>query len=92
MEAIDRTCIKHKVDKLYLVGSAAKGTPTATSDMDFLVKFKDFDLKYYFENFLGLKDSLKAILKREVDLIEQQTLKNPILIRSIDDGKILIYR
>ncbi len=92
MEAIGQLCTKHHVDKLYLFGSAAKGEPIPLlSDIDFLVKFKEFSLKYYFENFLTLKESLENILKRKVDLIEQQTLKNPVLIRSIEKSKILIY-
>jgi len=34
---------------------------------------------------------LKNIFKKEIDLIEEQTLKNPILIKSINDNKELIY-
>jgi predicted nucleotidyltransferase len=79
------------VDKLYLFGSAAKGDLMPLSDVDFLVKFRDFNLKYYFENFLTLKGSLADILKRKVDLVEQQALKNPVLIRSIEKNKILVY-
>ena len=91
MEAMGQLCAKHHVDKLYLFGSAAKGELMPFSDVDFLVKFKEFNLKYYFENFLALKENLADILKRKVDLIEQQTLRNPILIRSIEKSKILIY-
>lgn len=91
MEAIVQLCAKHQVDKLYLFGSAAKGDLMQLSDVDFLVKFRDFNLKYYFENFLTLKESLADILKRKIDLVEQQALKNPVLIRSIEKSKILVY-
>ena len=91
IEAIGQLCAKHQVDKLYLFGSVANGELMPLSDIDFLVKFKEFDLTCYFENFLTLKESLASILQRKVDLIEQQTLKNPVLIRSIEKSKLLVY-
>jgi hypothetical protein len=59
--------------------------------VDLLVKFNDFDLTKYFINYTNLKESLENILHKKVDLIEEQTLKNPILIRSINNNKQLIY-
>lgn len=91
LEAINQLCIKHKVENLYLFGSAAEGALTPTSDVDFLIKFKDFDLRYYLGNFLELKEGLESLLNRKVDLVEEQTLKNPVLIQSINNNKILIY-
>lgn len=38
-----------------------------------------------------LKESLKNIFNREIDLVEEQTLKNPVLIKSINKSKELIY-
>lgn len=61
------------------------------SDVDLLVSFKPFDISKYFENYMSLKESLKKLLGREVDLLEEQTLKNPFLIRSINRNKSLIY-
>lgn len=89
--AIDAICEKHKVEELYIVGSAATGEMTAESDVDFLVKFKNFDLSDYFINYLELKTALEKMTGKRVDLIEQQTLKNPILIQSIERSKELLY-
>ena len=80
-----------QVDKLYLFGSATNDNFSKDSDIDFLVKFDKVDLKEYFMNYLTLKKELKDLLKREIDLVEIQTLKNPILIKSIDSNKELIY-
>jgi predicted nucleotidyltransferase len=55
------------------------------------VKFKSFDLKLYFINYIDLKNKLKNLLYREIDLVEEQTLKNPYLISSIEENKELIY-
>ncbi len=90
-EAVRELCEKYHVDKLYLFGSMSEGKVNETSDMDLLVKFKQVDLKDYFDNYIHLKHQLEALFQRKVDLMEQQTLKNPILIRSIDKSKELIY-
>ncbi len=88
---IETLCKNHKVEQLYVFGSVTNETFNKNSDVDFLVKFKEFDLKYYFSNYSDLKLKLKKLLKREVDLLETQTLKNPYLINSIEKSKKLIY-
>lgn len=88
---INSLCENHSVEKLYLFGSATGKNFTRNSDVDFLVKFKNIDLEKYFENYITLKEKLKNILKREVDLVEEQSLRNPILINSINKNKELIY-
>ncbi len=84
-------CEQHEVDKIYLFGSAVGAGFTDQSDIDLLVRFKKFDLARYFDNYLSFKESLKTLLGRDVDLTEEQTLKNPILIKSIENSKKLIY-
>jgi hypothetical protein len=76
---------------MYLFGSALNSSFTDKSDIDFLVKFKPFDLAEYFENYMNFKENLKNLLGRDIDLLEEQTLKNPILINSINKTKELIY-
>ncbi|MFD0988552.1 nucleotidyltransferase family protein [Mariniflexile jejuense] len=88
---INKLCEIHNVDTLYLFGSATGTSFSKNSDIDFLVKFRQIDLEKYFENYLALKEKLKKLLKRDVDLVEKQTLRNPILINSINKNKELIY-
>lgn len=90
-EIIKNLCETHNVDKLYLFGSATTSNFKEDSDLDFLVKFKPFDLKLYFLNYIDFKTKLKELLRREIDLLEEQTLKNPYLISSIEENKELIY-
>ncbi|RTY80748.1 nucleotidyltransferase domain-containing protein [Flavobacterium sp. LS1P28] len=90
-ETIKNLCETHNVEKLYLFGSATTSSFNEKSDIDFLVKFKSFDLKLYFLNYIDLKTKLKHLLQREIDLVEEQTLKNPYLISSIEENKQLIY-
>lgn len=84
-------CSTYNVDKMYLFGSALNSNFNDKSDLDFLVKFKTFELSQYFDNYINLKENLKNLFGREVDLLEEQTLKNPILINSINKSKELIY-
>jgi len=88
---LQKLCNQHHVDTMYLFGSAVKDSLGAESDIDFLVKFKPIDLVGYFDNYINFKQSLKKLLGREIDLVEEQTLKNPILINSINKNKELVY-
>ena len=84
-------CKKHNVAKLYLFGSYAKQKQTEKSDIDLLVTFENVDLYNYFDNYIELKNELENEFKRNVDLVEEQTLKNPFLIESINQSKQYIY-
>jgi predicted nucleotidyltransferase len=84
-------CKAHNVKSLYLFGSATGNSFSSESDIDFLVRFKEFEISKYFMNYISFKESLKKLFEREIDLVEEQTLKNPILINSINRNKELIY-
>ena len=91
MDTLTELCHIHNVDKMYLFGSALNSNFNAKSDIDFLVKFKSIDLAKYFDNYINFKEKLKNLFGREIDLVEEQTLRNPILIRSINRSKELVY-
>jgi predicted nucleotidyltransferase len=91
IESLKRLCNIYNVDKMYLFGSALTSNFNNESDIDFLVKFKSIELSEYFENYLNFKENLEFLFGREVDLLEEQTLKNPILIKSINKSKELVY-
>ena len=91
IDEIIALCEKHYVHDLYVFGSVLTDSFSSDSDIDFLVRFGDIDLLEYFDNYMELKESLEKLLSRVVDLVEIQTVKNPILKRSIDHNKVLIY-
>jgi predicted nucleotidyltransferase len=91
IESLKRLCDIYNVDKMYLFGSALTQDFNSESDIDFLVKFKSIELSEYFQNYLSFKENLETLFGREVDLLEEQTLKNPILINSINKSKELVY-
>ena len=91
IDDLNRLCIMYNVEKMYLFGSVLTQSFNNRSDIDFLVKFKDIDLSTYFDNYMNFKSNLENLFGREVDLVEEQTLKNPILINSINKSKELVY-
>ena len=80
---------KYEVKEAYLIGSAAKNTLNKDSDIDFLVNFSDkSDFEKYGNNYFDLLYALQDLLKKEVDLVAEETLTNPYLIESINQSKI----
>jgi predicted nucleotidyltransferase len=88
---IQSLCKNHEVDKLYLFGSILGSSFNEKSDVDFLVRFKNIELLKYADNYFDLKFSLENLLNRPVDLLEEQSLKNPYFLDVINESKILIY-
>ncbi|MEQ8581878.1 MAG: nucleotidyltransferase domain-containing protein [Marinoscillum sp.] len=91
IDKVKKACKQHHVDKMYLIGSAVDHSFNDASDVDFLVTFEPFERAQYFKNFISLKSSLETVLNRRIDLLETQNLRNPILIKSIERSKKLIY-
>ena len=89
-------CRKHHVRRLEVFGSAVRGDfDPARSDIDFLVEFDGSAPEAMtLHSFLGLKDSLEALLGRPVDLVDRQAVeasRNFIRRRSILSGVEPIY-
>jgi len=84
-------CEQRKITSLYLFGSANTEQFDENSDIDLLVTFGEVELFDYFDNFMELKEDLETIFGRKIDLVEEKTVKNPVLRRSIDRNKTLIY-
>jgi predicted nucleotidyltransferase len=59
--------------------------------VDFVVDFEKVDLNDYADNYFDLKSALEKLLKRPVDLLENQAIRNPFLKQSIDSTKKLVY-
>jgi uncharacterized protein len=91
IEDLKKLCTMYNVEKMYLFGSALNSNFNKESDVDLLVKFKVIELSKYFDNYMDFKEKLENLFGREVDLVEEQTLRNPILINSINKSKELIY-
>jgi len=79
------------VEKAFLFGSAASGKMNADSDVDFLISFSsNMDFETYGNNYFKLLYALQDLLQVEVELVAEETLNNPYLIKSIDSNKLLV--
>ena len=77
-------CDNHKVKELYLFGSALTDQFNDSSDIDLLVQFNQVELLEYFDNYMDLKEKLEKMFNRQVDLVENQAVKNPIFRKVLD--------
>ena len=84
-------CKKHKVHRLFVFGSVLTSRFNDNSDIDLVVDFNKAEVNDYFDNYFDLKYSLEDLLGREIDLLEEQTIKNPYLKKNVDATKTLIY-
>lgn len=92
-DKIAEICRRHRVERLDLFGSAARGTDfdPATSDADFLVAFAPPLLPGLFERRTGLLNDLRAALGRDVDLIRTGTIRNRYRVDSINRDVEPVY-
>lgn len=77
------------IEKAWLFGSCSRGEETPKSDVDLLVKYQDSDSISLFD-ISRIMVNLKKIIKRPVDLIEEDCLL-PFASKSANRDKILIY-
>lgn len=90
-EEIFKLCENHKVKELYVFGSVLNDNFNESSDIDLLIQFDTIDVIDYFDNYMDLKEHLEELFHRDIDLLEHQTIRNPILKNSIDKEKKLLY-
>jgi hypothetical protein len=91
IDRIRRLCNDYNVAKLYLFGSALTCKFNNESDIDFIVTFRNIELLEYVDNYFDFKFSLEDLLQRKIDLLEEKSIKNPFLKKSINSSKRLIY-
>ena len=91
IQKIIALCKKHKVGKLFVFGSILTNRFNEKSDVDMVVDFDKVNLEDYADNYFDFKYSLEDLFGREVDLLEDKAIRNPILRRNIDNSKLLVY-
>lgn len=92
LRTIAALCRKYKVSKLYVFGSVLTSKFNEDSDIDFLFDFcPEITYNNYADNYFDLWEALKNLFGREVDLVDEKTLHNPIFIKEIEATKQLIY-
>jgi len=84
-------CKRHKVKELYIFGSILTSRFNDSSDVDFLVQFDNIDILEYADNYFDFKEKLEKLFDREIDLLENQAIRNPIFRKVLDRDKKIVY-
>ena len=83
-------CEKYHINELAVFGSSIQDTFTNDSDVDILVSFdKNSDISLF--DIMDLENEFSSLVKREVDIVEKESLKNPIRRESILLTREIIY-
>jgi predicted nucleotidyltransferase len=91
LDAIRQLCRMHTVRRLDVFGSVLSDAFSVDSDIDFLVEFDRQGYEGAFEQFMGFKEQLEALLLRPVDLVVSRPFRNPHFQQEVDQTKRLIY-
>ena len=83
-------CEKYSINELSIFGSSIRGDFTETSDVDILVSFaKDSEITLF--DIMDLEKEFSQLMKRKVDIVEKESLKNPIRKNRILSTREIIY-
>jgi predicted nucleotidyltransferase len=89
---VEEACKRHSVKSLELFGSGAGlGFDPNRSDLDFLVTFAPCSPEEHYERYFGLLEALEECLGRRVDLVEEEAVSNPYLLKRINESRVRLY-
>ena len=89
-EDVERFCKKYKVSELAVFGSSIRDDFHKDSDVDFLISFvNNFGISLF--DVVDMEDELAQMLKREVQIVAKDGLKNPIRRKIILSSSEVIY-
>ena len=91
IEQIKKLCLKNRVKSLFVFGSVLTDRFNVDSDIELIVDIDEKDPISYSDYYFNLKVQLESLFKRQIDLLESKSLKNPYLKEQIDKTKVLIY-
>ena len=90
-DRLSALCRSRRVRRLVLFGSAARGEAGPSSDVDLLVGFEPMPPRERVDALFGLQEDLETLLGRAVDLVEDEAIDNPFLLRSIERAHVVLY-
>jgi predicted nucleotidyltransferase len=83
-------CEKYSINELSIFGSSIRDDFTQSSDVDILVSFVNNSEITLFD-IMDLERELSQVFKRDVDVVEKESLKNPIRKNRILSTREIIY-
>jgi predicted nucleotidyltransferase len=89
-EDIIPLCEKYGIKELSIFGSSLRDDFTQSSDVDILVSFGNSPEITLFD-IMDLEKEFSQLLRRNVDIVEKESLKNPIRKNRILSTREIIY-
>ena len=87
---IKNFCNKWNISRMALFGSVLREDFRPDSDVDVMVAFKP-DSQWSLFDIVDMKLELEKMFKRDVDIVEDGTIKNPIKRRCIYENLEVVY-
>lgn len=83
---------QHKIEKAHVFGSVVTKDFNENSDIDFLIRFEPgIDPLEKGGLWWNLYDTLRDYFNREIDLVTENSLRNPYFFEELNQTKKLIY-
>jgi len=89
-EAIRRACKELGVERLDIFGSATRPDFGPTSDIDVVARFDRRPGKM-FGRYFDLKEGLERILGRPVDVVVEDSIRNPYFREAVERSRVKVY-
>ena len=91
-EKIAELCRTHHVRRLSVFGSAVRDDfDPERSDVDLLVEVDPLTEMEYAPNFFSLLRGFDGVFGRQVDLLTDDSIRNPYLRESIEQDRVGLY-
>ncbi len=90
LDGIAEFCRKWRIRELSLFGSVLRDDFKPDSDVDVLVEF-DPQHPWSLYDVVDMRDELKALFHRRIDLVMKGGLRNPVRRKEILDTRHVIY-
>ncbi len=91
LDRISQYCQDYDVEKLYAFGSITTDSFSDDSDIDLLIKFRKIPYEKYADNYFRLHEIFEQFFNRKVDLLTENSLSNPYLIKKLNQTRIVLY-
>ena len=91
LDSIAALCEQHGVARLDVFGSILRDDFSADSDIDLLVVFNRDKQTNAFNQYFDFKEALEALLRREVDLVCANAIRNPYFKQEVDQTRQPLY-
>lgn len=88
---IEALCVRTRVKRLFVFGSAVDPTEESPRDLDFLVEFEKLTPREYAESYYALEETLQQMFSMPIDLIDARKLTNPYLVPRVEKEKVPLY-